>query len=313
MALGSAAASSHGAASSERRPVIALMVLRDGQVDLERRADGLRNWRLGNPDDRGPGRYKVLALQAERATLRFLHAGIDLDLQGTASDNDGAGASGGAALPTRIDLEGEWRRLRFKVNAASGPVLTFLETGRDFPLRGFLEAGGARLDVDGRAGDIVHEPVIDARVALAAPSLAPFAAFVALPHAPEVKPLRLEGTLKTDARDYTLSAAKARLGATDLAGTAGCFRVASPRNALHAELVSDSTDVGDLRWLAAVRPLVAAVAASSAGRGRERARRFRCLAHHRRRRESRRQARARGRDGAGWTAPSSRQRSSTDA
>ena len=37
-----------------------------------------------------------------------------------------------------------------------------------------------------------------------------------------------------------------------------------PRNALHAQLVSDSTDVADLRWLAGIRPLGAAAAASSA-------------------------------------------------
>ena len=156
----------------QRRPVIALMVLRDGEVDLERTADGLRNWRLGNPEYRGPGRYKVLALQAERATLRFLHAGIDLDLKAPRAPTTAPTRTAQRHLPTRIDLIGEWRQLRFRVSAATGPVLTFLETGRDVPLRGFLETGGARLDVDGRAGDIVRDPLIDAHVTLVAPSLA---------------------------------------------------------------------------------------------------------------------------------------------
>ena len=52
----------------ERRPVIALLVLRGGEIDFERRADGLRNWRLRRPDDRGPGRFKVLSIRGENAT-----------------------------------------------------------------------------------------------------------------------------------------------------------------------------------------------------------------------------------------------------
>jgi uncharacterized protein involved in outer membrane biogenesis len=253
----------------QHRPVISLMVLRDGEVDLERRADGLRNWRLANPEYRGPGRYKVLALQGERVTVRFLHGGIDLDLRATASSNAGTGADAGAEplLPTRLDLEGEWRDLRFKASAATGIALTFLETGRTFPLRGFLEAGGARLDVDGRAGDIVREPLIDAHVALTAPSIAPFAAFIESRHR-EAKAVRLEGALKTDDGRYALSAAKGHVGATDLAGEIGWTR-GEPRNVMHAKLTSDSADLADLRWLAGLRPRAApapAPAASSAGR-----------------------------------------------
>src|SRR5215217_4427800 len=61
---------------AERRPIIALLVLRDGEADLERRSDGLRNWRLANPDERGPGHFRVLAIRGEDATLRFRHEPI---------------------------------------------------------------------------------------------------------------------------------------------------------------------------------------------------------------------------------------------
>ena len=44
----------------EGRPVISRLVLMDAQLDLERQADGLRNWRLRHPEDRGPGQIKVL-------------------------------------------------------------------------------------------------------------------------------------------------------------------------------------------------------------------------------------------------------------
>ena len=170
-ALASAAAVFSWQSLSQRRPVIELMVLRDGEVDLERRADGLRNWRLSNPDYRGPGRYKVLSLQAERASLRFRHQGADLDLRASARPSEVADAEVASTLPTQIDIEGEWRRLPFKVSAATGLALTFLETGRTFPLRGFALAGGARLDLDGELGDIFREPLVDARIVLVAPSL----------------------------------------------------------------------------------------------------------------------------------------------
>jgi AsmA family protein len=186
-ALASATAVISWRSIEQRRPVIELMVLRDGEVDLERSADGLRNWRLSNPEYRGPGRYKVLALQAERASLRFRHEGADLDMRasaapiGAASGAVGSAAAAASPLTTRIEIDGEWRRLPFKVSAATGPALTFLETGRTFPLQGSITAGGARLDVDGRLGDIVREPLADARVAIAAPSLAPLAAFIDSP------------------------------------------------------------------------------------------------------------------------------------
>ena len=202
----------------QRRPVIALWILADGEVDLERTADGLRNWRLTNPEYRGPGRWKVLAVQGERATVRFLHGGMDLDVHAVASAAaDGTDASGARTHPTRIELQGRWRKLPFSLSADTGPILTFLETGETFPVRGRLEAGGARLDLDGSAGDIVHRPVVDARVSLAARSLAPFSAFVATRHG-DARAIHVEGALKTGDDRYALSGATARVGATDLAG-----------------------------------------------------------------------------------------------
>jgi uncharacterized protein involved in outer membrane biogenesis len=249
---------------AERRPIIALLLLRDGQVDLERRADGLRNWRLSNPDDRGPGRYKVLTVKADRTTVRFVHGGIDLDLEATASANRDARGGADPPLPTRIDLRGEWRGLRFAASVATGELLTFLETGRTFPLRGHLEAGGARLDAAGDVGDIVREPLIDARVALAGSSLAPFAAFVDARHR-EAKAVRIEGALKAGGGSYALSAAKARIGATDLAGELS-WTHREPRSVVRAQLASDSTDLADLRWLAGVAPVPAHDATSAPAR-----------------------------------------------
>ena len=271
-ALASATAVVSWQSIAQRRPVIELLVLRDGEVDLERLADGLRNWRLANPEYRGPGRYKVMALQGDRASVRFRHEGADLDLRGRAAPIDGASAEAGS-MPTRIEIEGEWRRLPFKISAATGEVLTFLETGRMFALRGFVAAGGARLDVDGQLGDIVRDPLADARVALAAPSLAPFAAFIESPQR-NPRAIRVAGVVKASDGNYDLAMSEARIGATDLAGELGWKR-GDERSAVRAHLKSASADLADLRWLGALRkvaaravaPAVAASAASAPGAG----------------------------------------------
>ncbi len=240
----------------ERRPVIERLILRDGEVDMERRSDGLRNWRLRDPENRGPGLYKVLALQAERTSLRFRHEGAELDLVAKASAEAEAGG-GAEALTTRIDLQGTWRELPFTARVATGPVLSFLETGTTFALRGRVEAGGASLEATGRAGDIFRAPVFDARVAVAGDSLVPFRAFLGPRHDGQVKKaFRVEGRLAAGAKLYSLSAAQARIGATDLAGEVSWGR--EDRPVLRATLDSAFADLADLRWLAGRAPVKAA-------------------------------------------------------
>ncbi len=263
-ALASAIAVFSWKSIEQRRPVIALLTLTDGEVDLQRTADGLRNWRLANPEYRGPGRWKVLAVRGEHATVRFVHGGIDLDVRATASAATAADtAASGPPRSTHIDLQGHWRRLPFSASADTGPVLTFLETGETFPVRGRLEAGGARLDLDGTAGDIVRRPIADATVSLAAPSLAPFSAFIGS-RQHEAKTIRVAGTLKTGDGRYALTAATARVGATDLAGDASWTR-SDEKSVVRAKLESDSTDVADLRWLAGLAPARARAASAEAG------------------------------------------------
>ena len=246
----------------ERRPVIALLTLRDGEVDLERLADGLRNWRLRDPDNRGPGLYKILALQAERATVRFRHTGLALDFVATATANTTAGeaASAAEALPTHLAFTGRWRELPFRASVATGPALTLFETGITFPLRGELEAGGARLVAEGRAGDVFRAPVFDARVQVSGDSLAPFHAFAGPRHdGQQGKPFSARGRLEANEKGWSFSAASGRVGATDLAGDVG-FAPGQPRGRLRVKLRSESADAADLRWLMGNEPPAAVIA-----------------------------------------------------
>jgi len=241
----------------ERRPVIALLVLRDGEADLERRADGLRNWRLSEPEDRGPGRFKVLAIRGENATVRFAHEGLDLDLEAKASVNDvAAGADdrnpAAGTLTTRLAIRGSWRTVPFLIDAVTGDVLTFAETGRTFRARGQVTSGAARLDFDGQLGDIVRDPIVDARVTLAAPSLAPLRPLLGA-HRPDPKGIAATGELKGSPGHYVLALQHGRVGATDLAGELSWMR-GNERDVVRAKLTSESASLADLRALAGRRP-----------------------------------------------------------
>jgi uncharacterized protein involved in outer membrane biogenesis len=242
----------------EGRRVVSHLLLRDGVVNLELRGDGLRNWRLVDPEDRGPGRYWFFSLEGHQATLAFIHHGIDLRFQASASD---APASTGA-LPTRIDFDGELRKVAFKGSADTDPTLTFMETGRWFALRGHASIEGADLEVDGRAADIMRATQIDANASLAGRSLAALQPFVGDRYA-EPRAFRIQGHLRSGAAHYALSDAQARVGATDLAGDAAWSR-SGERRTVTAHLKSDATDVADLLWLAGRSPGSAAREASAA-------------------------------------------------
>ena len=94
----------------EGRPVISRLVLIDADVQLERQADGLRNWRLRNPDDRGPGRVKVLRIEPHRTKIRFIRRDIDLDVVVAASEAAASGQPPDAIAPDADRLQRGVRR-----------------------------------------------------------------------------------------------------------------------------------------------------------------------------------------------------------
>jgi len=154
-------------------------------------------------------------------------------------------------------LQGAWRELPFTASVATGPVLTFMETGSMFPIDGHLAAGGARFEAAGRAGDLFRAPMFEARVLLAGDSLAPFRAFIGPRHDGQAKkPFRVEGRLEANAKVYALSTARARIGTSDVVGDLAWARQDRPM--LRASLQSDAADLADLRWLAGRVPIATA-------------------------------------------------------
>ena len=242
---------------SEGRWIISRVRLSDGEVHLERTADGLRNWRLRNPEHRGPGRFWFTVLEAERTTLSFLHPGADLELRASASPSDAA-PSADPALPSRIDFEGSHRGIAFRGSTLAGAAISLLKSGAWFPLRGHAEVEGVRVEIDGRAADLLREPYIDARTVLTAKSLAAMAPWIGDRYR-TAKTLRATAQVSFEPARLTLTDALAKVGATDLAGQLVWSRE-EQKHRLRVDLRSESADAADLAGRAAP---VAARAASA--------------------------------------------------
>ncbi len=230
----------------EGRPVISRLVLIDADVDLERQADGLRNWRLRNPEDRGPGRVKVLSLEPHRTRIRFIRRDIDLDLVAAASPA-APGANGqptDSSHPTRIDFKGEFGGTEFSGEILTGALLTFLETGESFPMRGHASAGKSRLDVDGTIADLIDPSAIDAKVRIAGLSLSKLHPFFRAP-LPASRPYEFESHVRQTKGDTSFAEVRGKIGNTDLAGELSVDR-SKERLMLRAALRSESADLSDL-------------------------------------------------------------------
>lgn len=228
-----------------KRPVITRLELVDADIDLERQADGLRNWRLTRPDDRGPGIVRVLALEPTRSRIRFVHRGIGLDVQ-TAAVPLHASVEGGSPLTTKIDFEGTYGGATFSGDALTGRELTFQDTDRFFSIRGHAVFGKTRLDVDGRAADVFRGSRVDVHAALQGSSLALLQPFV-LATLPESPPYAGSAQLTKDLGQFTFSEASVKIGSSDVTGTLA-FDTASEQRMLRATLRSGVLRLEDLTW-----------------------------------------------------------------
>jgi len=147
--------------------VVSRLRLVDADVDMERQADGLRNWRLTRPDDKGPGRIKVLTLEAVRSRIHVIHAGIALDFDGAATPlvtRQTLPQHPELPLDTSIAFSGNLGATCFEGSALTGPVLSFVDSGAPFGLRGDVRVAGAQVAAEGVVADMIALGRIDVDV-----------------------------------------------------------------------------------------------------------------------------------------------------
>lgn len=207
---------------SDDRTLISLVVLKDADVDIQRQANGLRNWRLRNPDDRGPPKVRVLSLQAQRTKLRFANRDPDreFDIRFTASAPAPATPANASGAPpaNRIDARGTYRGAQFVAEALTGPVLTFRETGESFLVRGHAVSGATRLELDGKAADMFQRPLLDAQVRISGATLAQLHPFTLLKPA-NSRGYSFQAHVRKTRDEYHFNDLRGRIGETDLGGS----------------------------------------------------------------------------------------------
>jgi len=234
--------------------VVSLIELDDAQVDMERLADGIRNWRITRPDDRGPPRVRVLALDARNSSLHAIHRGIDLELDASTAPLPAAEPfEGHPQLPLTKTLlfKGRFRDDAFDGSAHVSDVLAFGATPRMFTFKVQAQSGALLLAASGLSNDVHALGDFDCDVRLSATGTG---AIKPLPEplAP-LRPLSAQGHVAKNGDRWTGSDVRVRAGrhtsAVVDAVFTGSFKNETPRRTLKATLLDAVVDLDDLSAL----------------------------------------------------------------
>jgi len=263
------------------------VALTDADFHFEQLADHRRNWIISDPSDTSPSRFRISSLSVTRGHLEYVDHGIPMSLRIAVSTFDSAArakASDAGAPPvnknytTQYSFDGKYHDATFSGTALTGDVLSFQESGINFPLQGRLVAGTTRLDVEGTVADAADISAIDVRLQMAGETLANIYPFLLLP-LPASPPYRIQGHLTQKGTRYGLDEIRGQIGSTDISGNAA-YVDKKPRPLLQANLKSELLNLADLGPLigittknspSAAPPTQAQTSTRSAAQAKERA------------------------------------------
>jgi uncharacterized protein involved in outer membrane biogenesis len=233
---------------TERRPVVSHLKLVDAEVDLERQADGHRNWRLRNPENTARGRMKVVHLEARNSRIRFIRRDTGFEIVANSSVLQPASSNSGGPLTMRIRFEGQFKGQSFSGDTETGDVLSIMESGMLFPVRGHMQAGKTRFDADGALANLFRPSAMEGRLRLQGASLAGLHPFVP-GKLPDSRPYDVQAQVHQDGERMSASELRAKIGQTQLAGEFSLDR-SGERPRLEAKLRSALADFADIGSLA---------------------------------------------------------------
>jgi uncharacterized protein involved in outer membrane biogenesis len=234
--------------------VIRLVELDDAQVDMERLANGIRNWRITRPEDIGPPRVQVLALDARRSQLHMSHGGIGLVLDASTTPLPVPLPFAGhpdLPLTKSLTFRGRFRDDAFDGDARTSDVLAFGTLPRMFSFTAHARSGALTVEASGLSNDAHALADFDCDVKLSASSGGPVKP---LPEAlARLRPLAAAGHLAKQGDRWTGSAVRLRAGRqTTLVADAvftGNLKSATPRRTLTATLRDAVIDLDDAALL----------------------------------------------------------------
>ncbi len=121
--------------------------------------------------------------------------------------------------PITLSLAGSYNEAPFALSGTVGSASDLVAGNRPYPVTVAVEAGGAKIRLEGAVSDIQTRPVLDFKLSVEGKNMADLAALVGKP-VPALGPYTVEGQLKGDpGATLTLSDFAATVGGSDLSGT----------------------------------------------------------------------------------------------
>lgn len=206
------------------------------QLALERAADGRASWQFGSPEappaqtGRGIDGVVPVRLDIARADVRLRDAVHRLDLSGQVTRSRPPG--------WLVQAQGRYQGQPLRLRLQAGPGLTDQALGdraAAVPMTLSLQAGRARLQVEGRLQDPAGARVLDGRFELAGPSLAAVGEPLGVT-LPTTAAFSMDGAIRHQAGRWQAAITQARVGRSELAGDFVFDTTAGPRPMLEGEL-----------------------------------------------------------------------------
>lgn len=224
------------------------------QLALERAADGRASWQFGSPEappahtGRGIDGLVPVRLHVARADFRLRDALHQLDLAGQVTRSRPPG--------WRVQAQGRYEGQALRLHLQAGPGLTDQALGdraAAVPMTLSLQAGRARLQVEGSLQDPAGRRVLDGRFELAGPSLAAVGEPLGVT-LPTTAAFSMAGAIRHQAGRWQAAIAQARVGRSELAGDFVFDTAAGTRPVLKGELRGRALWLQDLGPAIGARP-----------------------------------------------------------
>ena len=221
---------------------------------FEKSPEQRNNWVLQEPTQSAePSKFRIGSISVDQGRLRYTDHAAPFNVDIAVSTFDPAAASQSKdadASPendrytTRYVFKGKYHGAGFSGDALTGNVLSFMESDVLFPIKGALNAGTTRLNVEGTVADVAAITAIDVKLRIAGQTLASLYPFLLLP-LPATPPYDFRGHLVLKGNRYAIDDLSGKIGSTDVSGS-GAYVAQEPRPLLTAKLKSKQLNIADL-------------------------------------------------------------------
>jgi uncharacterized protein involved in outer membrane biogenesis len=192
------------------RVVLPEVHLQQGEVSLERDADGRKNWVMDKDEEKKESRVFIHLLTLDQGRLVWDDASSDTRIHAELSTDD---------TGVEFKAQGKWKGMALKSAGHSGHVLSIRDQAAPFPVKGELRIGETSAKLEGTLTGIVGFKGIDLQFErIAGKSMDDLYDIIGLAF-PATSPYRLSGRLHRTDGVWLFEDFNGKVGESDLAGT----------------------------------------------------------------------------------------------